>query len=196
MTTAAGPGGAAARGLDDALVARAKSGDLTALDELYVRHCDSLVGYLRSRVGCPDLAEDLAGDAFERAFTSLGRYDKGNFAAWLFRIGRNITVDHHRRAVNRREVPMGDLWETAATDPRPGPESTIVDRIDSDRLTRALRHALALVTPDQRTCVQLRFYEGLTVAETADLMGRSPGAVRVLQNRAVRALSEMVRFEA
>lgn len=181
--------------LDDALVVRANSGDLDALDHLYVRHRDDLIAYLRSRVGCPDLAEDLASETFVRAFAGLDRYRQGNFAAWLFRIGRNLAVDHHRRGPRSRELPVGEMWADAAADPDPGPESTIVDRIEVDGWSRSVQRALPWLTSDQRTCLQLRFYEERTIAETADAMQRSPGAVRVLQNRAVRALGERVRAE-
>lgn len=180
---------------DDALVARAKKGDAAALDELYLRHCDNLVGYLRSRVGCPDLAEDLAGDTFVRAFTNLGRYDRGNFAAWLFRIGRNLAVDHHRRSSTKREVPVDEMWSNEASDPSPDPETLVVDRLEAAGLYQVVRRALDQIPPGQRACLVLRFYENRSVAEVAELMERSPGAVRVLQNRAVRSLGELVRAE-
>ncbi len=181
--------------VDDALVERAKAGDAAALDQLYVRHGRQLVGYLRSHVGCADLAEDLAGDTFVRAFTNLGRYHRGNFAAWLFRIGRNIAVDHHRRAGTKREVLVGEMWSEAASDPDPGPETVVIDRLETEMLSRRVQLALHRIGADQRTSLMLRFYEGRTIADVAEVMGRSQGAVRVLQNRAVRSLGELVRTE-
>lgn len=177
---------------DDVLVARTKAGDVAAFEELYVRHSEALCGYLRSRVGCPDLAEDLATDAFVRALSGLDLYSHGNFAAWLFRIARNLSLDHFRRRATSLEVPVGEFWSDAVIDDAPGPEASVIALLEAEAWAQPLADALSRLTPDQRRCLRLRFFEHRTIAETAATMQRSAGAVRVLQNRALRALREQL----
>lgn len=177
---------------DDSLVARAKSGDEAAFDELYVRHNEAVSGYLRSRVGCPDLAEDLATDAFVRALARLEQYSRGNFAAWLFSIARNLSIDHFRRRVTKPEVPVGEFWPDIAMDDAPGPEGAAIAALEAQAGARLLADALSRLTADQRTCLQLRFFDDRTIAEVATAMKRSSGAVRVLQHRGLKTLRELL----
>lgn len=93
---------------DADLVKRAQGGDVDAVGELYDRHHESIFRYVQSRVYDRDLAEDLTGEIFTRMVTSLPGYRLRGipFRAWLYRIARNLVVDHYRKESGRVSVPL------------------------------------------------------------------------------------------
>ena len=191
-TTGGGPGlrseHPAYGGSDDldrvsALVELAQSGDGEAFGLLYERYVDLVYRYLYYRVGSHHLAEDLTAETFTRAlrrldsFTWTGR----DIAAWFVTIARNLVIDHVKSSRYRLEVTTGEMLDedvTATT------EDEVLARLRDERLVEALKQ----LKPDQQECLSLRFLQGLSIAETADVLGRSEGAVKQLQLRAVRSL--------
>lgn len=166
-------------------LARARSGQAAGFDAL-VRHLDPrLVGFARAR-GADD-PEGLADDVLVQVCRSIGSFE-GNLAqlrAWVFTIARNRLVDERRRASRRVDA--------RPTEPDRLPDAPMVDvPVDADERER-VDALLAGLTDDQREIVVLRIVVGLSVEETAEVVGRRPGAVRALQHRALRALrSELV----
>ncbi len=164
------------------LVARAREGEVAAFAALYEAFAPRIDRYLRHRVADPMVAEDLLQKVFLKMIEALPRYQSRGipFAAWLFRLAHNAVIDERRTTHPR--LPL----EVAADRPAetPDPESAAASAFDGVLVRRALDD----LRPDQREVVSCRFFAGLTPAETAHVMGRSEGAVRVLQHRALEAL--------
>ena len=164
------------------LVAAAKAGDPEAFGSLFDAYYGPVYRYVASRVGRPSDAEDLAQLVFVKVLESLPRYEQRGvpFGGWLFRLARNVVIDHVR---TRREHVTLEVIVEKSTDDQ-GPDELAVLRQEMD----SIAHALRRLTPDQREAVELRFFAGLSAKEAAEAMGRQEGTVRGLQFRAIAAL--------
>ncbi len=163
------------------LVATARRGDEAGFTELYRRYADRVYRFCLFRVRRPADAEDLMQQTFLRAIEALPRYEERGlpFGAWLFRIARNVVIDHER---TRRDAL--DLDELAHA----GAEPAIDDETGGLADRSALLAAIARLTPDQREVLGYRFFADLSARETGRLMGRGEATVRGLQARALAAL--------
>jgi RNA polymerase sigma-70 factor (ECF subfamily) len=170
------------------LVDLARAGDAEAFGQLYDRYVDTVYRYIYYRVGSSQLAEDLTSETFLRAlrrissFTWQGR----DFAAWLVTIARNLVVDHFKSSRFRLEVTTGEMLD--ADDVQESPEGTVLESFINVALLKAVKR----LNPQQQECVVLRFLQGLSVAETARIMGKNEGAIKTLQYRAVRSLAQLL----
>lgn len=173
-----------------ALVLRAKAGDNDAFGTLYDRYLDLVYRYIYFRVGSHPLAEDLTSETFLRAlrritdFTWQGR----DFGAWLVTIARNLVTDHFKSSRYRLEVTTAEVLDVPI-DGAHIPENAVVTAIINDRVLRAVRE----LNPEQQECVVLRFLHGLSLAETALIMGKKSGAIKALQFRAIRSLARALK---
>lgn len=167
-----------------ALVELAKAGDREAFGQLYDAYVDTVHRYLFVRVGQRALAEDLTSETFLRALRRIDTFSwQGkDLAAWLITIARNLVADHVKSARFRFEVTTADMRDVDVT--VAAPDELVLSRQRDEQLVEAIR----ALRPDQAECVTLRFLQGLSVAETARVLGRSEGAVKQLQLRATRAL--------
>lgn len=175
------------------LVERAQGGDQHAFADLYDRYIDQIYGYVRRRVGNRELAEDLTGDVFLRAWRRFDRFQwQGvDLGAWLTTIARNRINDHFKSARFRLERSVD-----AVGDHDPGPPVDQPDRVAEAReLARSLASALEELKDEHREVIELRFVHDLSVSETAAVLNRSVGATKALQYRALRALAGIVRDE-
>jgi len=167
-----------------ALVELAKAGDREAFGQLYDAYVDTVHRYLFVRVGQRALAEDLTSETFLRALRRIDTFSwQGkDIAAWFITIARNLVADHVKSARFRFEVTTADMRDA---DVRvEAPDELVLARQRDEQLVEAIR----ALRPDQAECITLRFLQGLSVAETARVLGRSEGAVKQLQLRATRAL--------
>ena len=172
--------------VDDEAVERfveaAKDGDPEAFGALFDHFYAPVYRYVAARVGRPSDAEDLAQLVFVKALEALPRYESRGvpFGGWLFRLARNVVIDHVR---TRREHVTLDIIVQQSTEDD-GPDELAALRQDMDSVAFALRR----LTPEQREAIQLRFFAGLSAREAALAMGRQEGTVRGLQFRAIAAL--------
>jgi len=175
-----------------ALVELAQRGDTEAFGQLYDHYVTGIFRFIYAKVGTTQLAEDLTAETFLRALRSLHTFQwRGkDFGAWLTVIARNITNDHYKARRTRSEFSSDALPEQP--DPSRGPEEDILASLSNDELMQAV----ASLPIDQRDCVLMRFVQELSIAETAQVLGRSEGAIKQLQLRAVRGLAKMLSQEA
>jgi RNA polymerase sigma-70 factor (ECF subfamily) len=170
------------RSIDAALVKAAQAGDASAFGQLYERYRDPVFRYCLSRTGAKHEAEDLVADVFIRAMEALDRYeDRGlPFVAYLFRIARNAAIDKSRRT--RPDMSIDEL----VNHPESGQnvEAEAARSIERD----VLFNAMSKLKPDYREVLLLRFVEGYGAADVGRMTGRSEGAVRTLQHRAIDRL--------
>lgn len=166
----------------DQLVREAQAFSQEAWARLYDQYYGKIFSYCYLRTGNRAASEDLAADVFLEALRGIERYRYRGvpLSAWLYRIARNLTADHLRHNAQRPTVPL------AAEDEHVGPAAH--DDIERSALRQDVQDALGRLTEDQQQVIVLRFFQGLSHQETAAVMGRRSGAVRVLQDRALKAL--------
>lgn len=171
-----------------ALVELARQGDADAFGLLYDHYQGSVYRFLFYRTRSRTLAEDLTSETFFRALRSMNgfRWQGKDFGAWLMTIARNLATDHFKAGRTRLELTTEDMsLHDDATD---GPESAVLAGITNEILMRALTELPA----EQRDCLVMRFLQGMSIAETAAVLGRSDGAVKQLQLRGVRNLAKLM----
>jgi RNA polymerase sigma-70 factor (ECF subfamily) len=169
-------------GTDEALVRAAKSGDASAFGELYERYRDAIYRYCLSRTGTAHDAEDLTSDVFVKALHSLDRYQERGlpFVAFLYRIARNAAIDRSRTL--KQPLSVDELVIEPASRQNVEAEATLaVDR-------SILIAALTKLKKDHRDVIVMRFIEGYSALEVAAALGKTEGAVRTLQHRALERL--------
>jgi RNA polymerase sigma-70 factor (ECF subfamily) len=175
---------------DRELVKRAQRGDQHAFGDLYVTHAPAIFRYLFAQLQNSMDAEDLTGEVFLKAWQSLPKYmERGvPFLAFLFRIARNALVDHYRQN-NRLQQQAPDEMDGYHADGTPEPVETVGKRLEHQKILGVL----SKLRPDYQSVLTLRFISELSPEETAQVMKRSTGAIRVLQHRALAALREELR---
>jgi len=174
-----------------ALVELARDGDVEAFGALYDHYHVAVFRFLHHRTRSVPLAEDLTSDTFVRALRNIGgfRWQGRDFGAWLMTIARNLATDHAKASRTRLERPTDDL--TAHDTGRAGPEEEVMTGVTHDLLL----DAMARLPVEQRDCLSLRFLQSMSIADTAAALGRTEGAVKQLQLRAVRRLATLVPEE-
>ena len=170
------------------LVRLAQDGDGEAFGQLYDRYVDTVFRFVYFRVNDRALAEDFTSETFLRALRRIGTitYQGRDIGAWFITIARNIVLDHLKSARHRLELTTADTVE--GKEHAQSTESAVLDVLQSERLMAAVRQ----LGDEQRECVMLRFVHGLSVSETAQVMGKNDGAIKALQHRAVRKLADLV----
>ena len=169
------------------LVESAKKGDRTALEELYLAHFGRIYTYLRLSVGNRHDAEDLTNQTFIKMLESIDRFvwRQVPFSAWLFRIAHNLAIDHFRagRRLQPEEEPKRpDAVEASA-------EDEALESIGRER-TLGMIDGLSL---DQQQVLMLKFVFNFSNAEAAAILGKTEGAIKSLQHRALASLERQMR---
>ena len=169
------------------LTQRAVSGDPDAFAALYDIYVEQIYRFVLFRVGDEQTAEDLTSQVFLKAWDNLSSYQIRGllFRAWLFRIARNSVIDYYR--TYKETTP---LEPSALT--KPDPAAEVADQVEQQLQAEELRLALQQLTEDQRQVLTLRFIEGLSTEEVANVMGKRQGAIRALQMRGLQALAEII----
>jgi RNA polymerase sigma-70 factor, ECF subfamily len=171
---------------DAVLIQKAQQGLTEAFGDLYERYASTIFRFVCLRLGSPEDAEDLTEDIFIRAYNNLPKYDERGipFAAYLFQIARNALIDYYRK--NRNSLTSIDDIEMTGMDPQP--EDVVSRKLDFQDLQRMMEN----LPEDYRNVLTLRFLNGMSPEETALMMNRSEGAIRVLQFRALAALKRLL----
>ncbi len=175
-----------------ALVELAQEGDGEAFGQLYDAYSDTVYRYIYYRVSNRSLAEDLTSETFLRALRRIGTFtwQGRDFGAWLVTIARNLVADHFKSSRYRLEVPTGEMLDSDQTEA--SPEDSVLAYLSN----KALLDAVCQLNSQQQECVTLRFLHGLSVAETAKIMGKNDGAIKTLQYRAIRTLARLLPVES
>ncbi|GJF29798.1 hypothetical protein KNE206_24980 [Kitasatospora sp. NE20-6] len=174
------------------LVERAQAGESEAFGGLYDQYADTVYRYIYYRVGSRATAEDLTSETFLRALRRIGTFtwQGRDFGAWLVTIARNLVADHFKSSRFRLEVTTGEMLDSNECER--SPEESVLESLAN----ASLRDAVRRLNPQQQECVNLRFLQGLSVAETARIMGKNEGAIKTLQYRAVRTLARLLPADA
>jgi len=174
------------------LVEAACRGEESAIEALYRTHFDTIYRYVILRLGSPTAAEDVTSQVFLGMIRGLGRYrDQGKpFVAWLYGIAQK-QIAFFLRGQSRKPDPV-DLDGAAelATDTA-GPDATAEQR----ELRASIAQALSKVPEGQREVLMLRYILSLSIAETAEVVGRTEGAVKQLQLRGLATLKGIIGKE-
>ena len=173
------------------LVRAAQRGDGEAFGKLYDQYVDSVFRFVYYRVNDRALAEDFTSETFLRALRRISsiNYQGRDIGAWFITIARNIIFDHAKSARYRLELTTGEVIE--GNEVEAGPELAVLTNMTNARLLEAVNS----LGEEQRECIVLRFLNGLSVAETASVMGKNDGAIKALQHRAVKRLASVLGDE-
>jgi RNA polymerase sigma-70 factor (ECF subfamily) len=170
------------------LVELAQRGDRDALEELYLIHFDRIYGYLHVSVGNRHDAEDLTTQTFMRMLESIGkfRWRSAPFSAWLFRIAHNLAMDHFR--ASRR-------WQPEENVPEPDPdESTSAEAGAFESIgQKSMLELIDDLSSEQQQVLTLKFVFGFSNVEAATILGKTEGAVKSLQHRALATLNKKLQ---
>jgi len=170
---------------EEVLRNRAAALDPVALEEIYDTFSARIYSYIYHRIGDAAVAEDLTGDVFVRMLEALRteRAWSTSLQGWLYRIAHNLVVDHFRRQTKRDGPELDERW-MAADDP-----TTSFEGLFS---SNQLRIAMRFLTEEQRQVIVLKFAEGLSNVEVAEIMDKTEGAIKALQHRALEAMRRVV----
>jgi RNA polymerase sigma-70 factor (ECF subfamily) len=169
------------------LVARAQRGDRAALEDLYLLHFDRVYSYLHMSVGSRHDAEDLTTQTFLKMLEAIRRFEWRSvpFSAWLLRIAHNLAMDHFR--ANRRWQPEEDVPGSADGEECSAEEQALASLGETRVLTLIER-----LSPEQRQVLTLKFVYRFSNGEAAAILGKTEGAVKSLQHRALASLERHV----
>jgi RNA polymerase sigma-70 factor (ECF subfamily) len=171
------------------LLERAREYDPEALGEIYDGYSEKIYHYIYRYLGEARLAEDLTAEVFLKLLEAI-KASKGprtHLSAWLYRVAHNLVVDHFRRRPQAESLPLEEELMAAPED------VTVV--VEKKLAQQQLRAAISHLTVDQQQVIVLKFVEGLSNAEVGQVLGKTEGAVKSLQHRALAALQRIMERE-
>jgi RNA polymerase sigma-70 factor (ECF subfamily) len=175
---------------DDRLLAQVRRGDRAALAEVYDTYSPAVYRYLVRRTGDARVAEDLTGAVFLKLLEAVQKNQvwTTSFVGWLYRIAHNAVIDNFRRAARRSDRPLDELMHSRQEAPD--------QRAERAAYLQEIIAAMESLTGDQSQVLLLRFGEGLSHQEVAIIMGKSEGAIKLLQHRAIQTLRRVLQPES
>jgi RNA polymerase sigma-70 factor (ECF subfamily) len=173
------------------LVERAQRGNRDALEELYLLHFDRIYSYLHMSVGNRHDAEDLTTQTFLKMLESIKRFrwQAAPFSAWLFRIAHNLAMDHFR--AHRRWQPEEDVPEPPGS-AEPSAEAEAMQSIGR----ASMMEMIETLSAEQQQVLTLKFVFNFANAEVATILGKTEGAIKSLQHRALVSLQKKIQQPA
>lgn len=173
---------------DDQLLTQAKQLNPAALQELHERFYKPVARYIQFKVGDIHTVEDLSGEVFVRVLDGLrkGQSWKDSPRGWIMGIARHVVADYYRKKERMAEV---ELNERIAATAQGDPISQVMRGEQKERLLQAIQQ----LTDDQRDVILLRFIEGVDIKGVAKAIDKTPGAVKLLQYRALQSLAKQMQ---
>jgi RNA polymerase sigma-70 factor, ECF subfamily len=170
------------------LVERAQQGERAALEELYLIHFDRIYSYLHMSVGNRHDAEDLTTQTFLKMLESIGkfRWQSAPFSAWLFRIAHNLAMDHFR--ARRRWQPEEEVPEVPGEE-EPSAELQAMQSIGRQSMLELIED----LSSEQQQVLTLKFVFNFQNADVATILGKTEGAIKSLQHRALVSLQKQIQ---
>ncbi|MCC7161554.1 MAG: sigma-70 family RNA polymerase sigma factor [Anaerolineae bacterium] len=168
------------------LVERAARRDPKAFGALYELYFDKIYNYLYFKTMHRNEAEDLTALVFMKAWEAIGNFEWQGypFSTWLYRIAHNQLVDHYR--THRQVLPI-EVAENRESGDDP------FEAVERMSVLAQVRGAIGNLTNEQQKVVTMRYFEGYSIREIANKMGKAPDAVRAMQHRALKALQPRMR---
>jgi RNA polymerase sigma-70 factor, ECF subfamily len=168
------------------IVRRAQEYDEPSVEALYQKYYPKIYNYAFMQMGDAQASEDLASDVMLKMIESMHKYTFRGlpFGAWVFRIARNRLIDLHRRRRRRGEVDLSGTLSSALASPQ-----VLAERaLERGQIQVALKH----LTDEQRQVIVLKFIQGFDNRSIGQIMGRSEGAIKSLQHRALASLQKQI----
>ena len=156
------------------------------LADIYDQYYLSIYRFIFRQVGDVEVSRELSSEVFHR-MVKYNRNDIGQMkylARWLYCVARNIVVDHYRRQQHRNHLSLNDEMIDSLYD--------TVETAEIHISTEKMRDALKKLTPEQRQVIVLKFMEGRSNQEIAEILSKPVGAVKSLQHRALTALRHIL----
>ncbi len=173
-------------GDEQKLVKKAKDGEVEAFGLLYDHYLPKIYRFVLLKVSYREEAEDLAHQTFLKAWENISHYDSMgySFGSWLYQIARNATIDYYRKS--RPQVSI----EEAAELPFEG--DFLQESIDSKIEWKKLTEGIKKLKDTEQDVLVMRFVEDLSLKEVAEILGKSEGAVKLVQHRAIKNLRKII----
>lgn len=173
---------------DEQLVADYIAGEETALDLLIKRYLKPVYGFAFHYVGDDEVAADIAQDVFLKTWKNIKRFDqKRKFKTWIFEIAKNTALDHlkKKKAVTfsklSPDLGEGIQFEETLTEDLPLPDEILEEKMTRERLEAAI----ALLPPDYRAVLVLRYHDQLNFQEVAEVLGKPLNTIKSQYRRAL-----------
>ncbi len=178
---------------DEILVVQFQTGRQEAFDELMKRYKHKIYAYLLRSVRNYEDAEELTLEVFVKVYRALSKWrPEARFSTWLYKIAKNLSIDHHRAKSRRFTYSLDDeelsIKDPVATDLRSNPEWQLEE---NDR-NRIIREAVDALSPKQKETFMLYRYEGLQIREIAEVLGMAEGTVKIHLHRAMKKLRNVL----
>ena len=169
---------------DEALIEAVKNGDRDAAAWLYNRHVDRVHRICYRIILDPLQVQDCVQEVWLKVFRKINRFQcSKSFAAWLNSVSANTAIDYYRKWIRHNDLINSNEIKTKVADQNPGER-----KLDGELNQQRIREALEKISVNQRTAFVLRYYEDMSVAEIAQTLGCTKGAVRTHIRRSLVAL--------
>jgi RNA polymerase sigma-70 factor, ECF subfamily len=169
------------------LLQKTKKGDKEAFGELYLHYLDSIYRYIFFRVNQNrEVSEDLTQTVFFKAWQGIHTFtsERGNFRAWLYRIAHNSVIDYYKIAKAASPVTEEIMDSKTLED--------LEDQFDNEIRVATILQAMKMLTDEQQTVITMKFIDGFSHTEIADILDKQEDAVRAMQYRALQRLRKLL----
>ncbi|WP_067727186.1 RNA polymerase sigma factor [Oceanobacillus damuensis] len=178
---------------DQELIRQILRGDKLAIQKLHSRYVDPIFNYIYLQTSSYHDSEELLQDVFFKTARQLHNFEgKSSFKTWVFKIARNVVIDYYRKNNHRsKSITMeGSVIETKAGGGESA-ENTVLRKLHMVEVVQTLNK----LPKHYQTVLHLRFIEGFSIKETAEIMGKTNLSIKALQRRARKELSEHIKME-
>lgn len=175
---------------EEKLVKKAQKGETEAFGQLYDNHIEPIYRFVYLKVGQKADAEDIAQQVFINAWQNINHYEPRGFpfSSWLYKIAHNTVIDYYRTRKNYSDIDIETIAETSLD----APISRMADQIDQQLDLIEIKRAIKMLPAEYQTVVIMKFVEDLPNKEIAKILGKTEGALRVVQHRALKQLKKQL----